>query len=63
MLAGDTGEIDTSTFERQAVRMMIEEVLETDVSERLSQGYYERASVAGTPVQPAGIATGCASAG
>lgn len=23
MLAGDTGEIDTSTFERQAVRMMI----------------------------------------
>lgn len=28
MLAGDTGEIDTSTFVRQAVRLMIEEALE-----------------------------------
>jgi putative transposase len=46
MLAGDTGEIDTSTFVRQAVRLMIEEALETEISERLSRGYYERASVA-----------------
>lgn len=46
MLAGDTGEIDTSTSVRQAVRLMIEEALETEVSERLSRGYYERASVA-----------------
>jgi hypothetical protein len=46
MLAGDTGEIGTSTFVRQAVRLMIEEALETEVSERLSRGYYERGPMA-----------------
>lgn len=28
MLAGDTGEVDTSVFVRQAVHLMIEEALE-----------------------------------
>ena len=42
MLGGDTGEIDTSTFVRQAVRLMIEEALEAEVGERLGRGYYER---------------------
>lgn len=42
MLAGETGEIDTSVFVRQAVRLMIEEALEAEVSERLGRGYYAR---------------------
>lgn len=42
MLTGDTGELDTSGFVRQAVRLMIEEALEAEVSERLGRGYYER---------------------
>lgn len=46
MLAGDTDEVDTSTFVRQAVRLMIEEALEAEVSERLSRGYYERGPLA-----------------
>lgn len=54
MLAGDPSEIDTSTFARQAVRLMIEEALETEVSARLSRGYYERASAA----EDAGAARG-----
>lgn len=42
MLAGEVGEIDTSVFVRQAVRLMIEEALEAEVTDRLSRGYYER---------------------
>ncbi len=46
MLAGETGEMDTSAFVRQAVRLMIEEALEAEVSERVGRGYYERGSSA-----------------
>jgi transposase-like protein len=58
MLAGDTGEIDTSTFVRQAVRLMIEEALEAEVSERLSRGYYERGPMAESPEAPRGYRNG-----
>lgn len=44
MLAGETAEMDTSAFVRQAVRLMIEEALEAEMSERLGRGYYERGS-------------------
>jgi hypothetical protein len=44
MMTGDTGEIDTSLFVRQAVCLMIEEASEAEVSERLARGYYERGS-------------------
>lgn len=42
MFEGEEGAVDTSAFVRQAVRLMIEEALEAEVSERLGRGYYER---------------------
>ncbi len=58
MLAGDTGEIDTSLFVRQAVRLMIEEALEAEVSERLGRGYYERGSQTTEDEVPRGYRNG-----
>ncbi|MGH8772072.1 MAG: transposase [Burkholderiales bacterium] len=41
------GEFDKSELMRQAMRLMIEEALETEVSETLKRGYYERGEVPG----------------
>ncbi len=58
MVAGNTGELDTSTFVRQAVRLMIEEAVEAEVGERLSRGYYERGPMAEAPGIPRGYRNG-----
>ncbi|MCP9469503.1 MAG: IS256 family transposase [Nitrospira sp.] len=58
MLAGGTGESETSAFVRQAVRLMIEEALEAAVSERLGRGYYERGSQTAAEEAPRGYRNG-----
>ena len=58
MLAGDTSEIETSAFVRQAVRLMIEEALEAEVSDRLGRGYYERGSQVAEESVPRGYRNG-----
>ncbi len=58
MLAGDTGEIETSALVRQAVRLMIEEALEAEVSERLGRGYYARGSQTAEDEAPRGYRNG-----
>ena len=58
MVTGDTREIDTSLFVRQAVRLMIEEALEAEVSERLARGYYERGSQTAEDEVPRGYRNG-----
>jgi transposase-like protein len=58
MLAGEIGEIDTSAFVRQAVRLMIEETLEAEVTDRLSRGYYERGHAAEDSGAPRGYRNG-----
>lgn len=58
MLAGETGELNTSAFVRQAVRLMIEEALEAEVSERVGRGYYERGSRAADEAVTGGYRNG-----
>jgi len=58
MLAGHTDEIETSACVRQAVRLMIEEALEAEVSDRLGRGYYERGSPVAEEAVPRGYRNG-----
>jgi transposase-like protein len=58
MLAGETGGMDTSAFVRQAVRLMIEEALEAEVSERVGRGYDERGSRAADEAVTGGYRNG-----
>lgn len=46
MLAGTSG-VERSALMREAVRLIIEEALEAEVSDELGRGYYDRAEVSG----------------